>query len=177
VPGNRLIVLETELDASLLHPIPANGRGRYVIRTILLFRSFTKLITARIVIELRPTTAEMWWRPSLRLPNRELLSIFSHSPARDLVPSRRARLPSQMSLLLLAASIIERSSSGRSGLGKDLRLACPSAGARGGTRRHHRRGRTDASASSLPSTAGRSMRQPVRQSGDDYQWTRSRSGI
>jgi hypothetical protein len=30
VPGNRLIVLETELDASLLHANTANGRGRFV---------------------------------------------------------------------------------------------------------------------------------------------------
>jgi hypothetical protein len=80
VPGNRLIVLETELDASLLHANTANGHGRFVHSNHIALSKLYEVDHGEDVIELRPTTAEDVVAASLRLPNRELLSFFHIRP-------------------------------------------------------------------------------------------------
>jgi hypothetical protein len=102
--GNRLIVLETELDASLLHPNAENGRGHFICSDQIALSQLFELEHDGDVIQLRPTAVEDAMAASLGLLNRELLPFLevrpraiyrfcpSHSPARPGARSASRRL-------------------------------------------------------------------------------------
>lgn len=79
--GNRLIVLETEVDASLLQRNTANGLGRFISSNRI---TLTHLHELRQIegrqIELQPFAIEDAMAASLRLLNRELLPFVGLRP-------------------------------------------------------------------------------------------------
>jgi hypothetical protein len=79
--GNRLIVLETELDAALLQTNTANGRGQFIrSNKITLSRLYEIEHDENVVIQLRPVAVEDVMAASLRLLNREFLPFVDIRP-------------------------------------------------------------------------------------------------
>ena len=79
--GNRLIVLETELDAALLQINTANGRGQFIhSNQITLSRLYEIEHDENVVIQLRPVAVEDVMAASLRLLNREFLPFVDIRP-------------------------------------------------------------------------------------------------
>ena len=79
--GNRLIVLETELDAELLQTNTANGRGQFIrSNKITLSRLYEIEHDENVVIQLRPVAVEDVMAASLRLLNREFLPFVDIRP-------------------------------------------------------------------------------------------------
>jgi molybdenum cofactor biosynthesis enzyme MoaA len=78
--GNRLIVLETELDAPLLHRNTVNGRGQFICSNQIMLSQLYELEHDADVIQLRPTAVEDTMAASLRLLNREFLPFGDIRP-------------------------------------------------------------------------------------------------
>ena len=79
--GNRLIVLETKIDPSLLHPNTTNGRGKFIrSNRITLARVHELAQQDGTVIELRPLAVEDATAASLRLLNSELVPFTNIRP-------------------------------------------------------------------------------------------------
>jgi hypothetical protein len=79
--GNRLIVLETELDAALLQINPVNGRGQFIhSNQITLSRLYEIEHDENVAIQLRPVAVEDAMAASLRLLNREFLPFGDIRP-------------------------------------------------------------------------------------------------
>jgi hypothetical protein len=79
--GNRLIVLETELDAALLQTNTANGRGQFIhSNQINLTRLYELDQDDNVGVQLHPVAIEDAMAASLRLLNRELLPFVNIRP-------------------------------------------------------------------------------------------------
>jgi len=79
--GNRLIVLETELDAALLQPNTTNGRGQFVrSNQIILSRLYEIEHDENTEIHLQSISIEDAMAASLRLLNRELIPFVNIRP-------------------------------------------------------------------------------------------------
>ena len=79
--GNRLIVLETEVDDSLLRPNTANGRGQFIPSNRITLSQLHDLEQhGGTAIQLRPLAIEDAMAASLRLLNRELFPFASIRP-------------------------------------------------------------------------------------------------
>jgi organic radical activating enzyme len=79
--GNRLIVLETELNPASLQINPASHRGQFIRGSqITLFRLFEIEQDEKATIELRPVNIEDAMAASLRLLNRELFPFADIRP-------------------------------------------------------------------------------------------------
>jgi molybdenum cofactor biosynthesis enzyme MoaA len=79
--GNRLIVLETELDAALLQTNTANGRGQFIYSNrITLSRLYEIEHDENVAIQLCPVAVEDAMAASLRLLNREFLPFVDIRP-------------------------------------------------------------------------------------------------
>jgi molybdenum cofactor biosynthesis enzyme MoaA len=79
--GNRLIVLETELDSSLLQPNTVNGRGQFIqSNQITLLQLYEIEHDKNGAIQLRPVVVEDAMAASLRLLNREFRSFVDIRP-------------------------------------------------------------------------------------------------
>jgi molybdenum cofactor biosynthesis enzyme MoaA len=85
--GNRLIVLETELDAPSLHKNSENGRGQFICSNQITLSQLYELEHDEVVIQLRQIAVENAMAESLRLLNRELL------PFQDIRPRTISFLP------------------------------------------------------------------------------------
>src|SRR5580698_7087335 len=78
---NRLIVLETELDAALLQTNTANGRGQFIhSNQINLTRLYELDQDDNVGVQLHPVAIEDAMAASLRLLNRELLPFVNIRP-------------------------------------------------------------------------------------------------
>ncbi len=81
LPDNRLIVLETEIDAVLLNRNTINGRGQYIRSSQITLTHLYEIGHASGAgIQLHPMTVEDATAASLRLLNRELLPFADIRP-------------------------------------------------------------------------------------------------
>jgi molybdenum cofactor biosynthesis enzyme MoaA len=80
LPGNRLIALETELDASLLHRNTVTRLGQFIYSSEIDLSQIYELECDRDLVRLRPTTAEDAIAASLRLSNGKLLPFIDLRP-------------------------------------------------------------------------------------------------
>src|SRR5438132_6357419 len=78
--GNRLIVLETEVDDSLLRPNTTNGRGQFIPSNRINLTQLNDLEHHGTAIQLRPLAIEDAMAASLRLLNREFLPFAGMRP-------------------------------------------------------------------------------------------------
>lgn len=79
--GNRLIILETEVDASLLQPNTTNGRGQFIHSNRIALTGVHELDRVDgTVNNLRPLAMEDATAASLRLLNRQLLPFTEIRP-------------------------------------------------------------------------------------------------
>jgi molybdenum cofactor biosynthesis enzyme MoaA len=79
--GNRLIVLETEVESALLQPNTANGRGRFIVSNRITLNQLHDLESFDVEeIRLRPLAVEDAMAASLRLLNRDLIPFTAIRP-------------------------------------------------------------------------------------------------
>jgi len=80
LPGNRLIVLETKLDVSLVHRNSGAGSTQFIYSDHIIISQLYELTHDEGVIELYPTAVEDAMAVSLRLPNHDLISFVNIRP-------------------------------------------------------------------------------------------------